>query len=186
MRQLKVLASVLVCALYITTSGHAEPIEPPQQTNPGSVPANTPSPEPIDDRVRVHLDKAKLKYSTAEDGSFDVFAPTTAGRSQHCFIHSRTDMFNQAPGMTFRRILSPAIFVNEALPAPLMNSLLQESATMKVGHWGVIKNENDQYMLFCMATIAADADYETLLFTAGMVAALADAKERELTNQDKH
>ena len=176
-----------MCLAYFTLSSFAWPDEQQKQKIASPPSPSASKPQPPDKRVRDHLDKGKLEYTTSEDGTFEVVFKLPEERSQKVYIHSRTESFKNAPpGFNLRRILSLVAVSDDPFSPRLMESFLQENARMKVGNWGVIKKENGQHLLFCVALVPAEADYNNLLFTAGLVAATADSKERELSKADQH
>lgn len=140
-----------------------------------------------DERVQGYLDRAKVPYKAGEDGIFEVRLSLPEGRSQTLYIHSRTESFSTAPpGYALRRILAVAAESEGPFPASLMEGLLEENARAKVATWGVLKDARGRHLLICTAHVPADADSNTLLFTAGLVAKLADDKEARLAEADRH
>lgn len=133
-----------------------------------------------DQRVKVLLDKANLKYKVDKDGDFRLLMGFGDKRSQLVFITSQTSKLEH---MEIREVWSVGYVSTGTIPSSVAKNLLRENARVKLGAWELVRFGGKEAGVF-RAKIAAETDVKTLVETIGTVASTADEKEKELTSKD--
>ncbi len=144
--------------------------------------AGTPAAAPqADERVKVALDRLKLKYAIGDRGTYSVVFNVDK-RRQTIFVNSSTQEFN---GTEIRLVTSTAFKVDGNLPVEKANALLNDNNRRKLGGWRVVGNNGANYVVYAIQ-LPANAD-DNLLRTA-IAAAMqsADALELEETGKDEY
>ncbi len=133
-----------------------------------------------DERVKVALDRLKLKYGLSAQGTYSIVFNVDK-RRQTIFVNSSTQEFN---GSEIRLVTSTAFRVAGSLSVEKANALLSDNNRRKLGGWRVVGNNGANYVIYAVQ-LPANAD-DTLLRTA-IAAAMqsADALELEETGKDE-
>ena len=138
-------------------------------------------PASADPRVKDQLDRLGVHYTITDSGNYSITFDLDTGRSQVVYVMGQTETYK---GTEIRELWSRAGIFDEIPSAEVMQSLLEESGTSKIGFWSIEKNDAGGYIVYFSIKVPVylkDADFRALLeFTADT----ADAKEAELFSSD--
>lgn len=145
---------------------------------------NTKKPQPeADPRVAAALAANEVKYETADDGDYRVAFELEGGRSHRCVIRSNTYEYR---GYEIREITAMALISQGPFDSRTANLLLRQNEQLKVGAWGVWRNEDDVHAAVFTAKVAADLPPNDLLGVIMAVLNTADEMEARLSGRDDY
>ncbi|MGI8470143.1 MAG: hypothetical protein ACR2N3_17010 [Pyrinomonadaceae bacterium] len=140
--------------------------------------------EKEDIRVKKMLEQGKVKYEVNEDdGDFKITVNTTQGRTQTVFIESKTKVYE---GFEVRRISSIGYDAKGLFPIDAANILLADNARPAIGAWEINKVEKNKYIALYVAKVPTTLTYEQFFYTIGIVAGIADEREKDLMGKDRY
>ncbi len=134
-----------------------------------------------DPRVARQLDRLGLKYKLTDSGNYSLTYDLKGGRSQTVYIMGTTEKYNDTE---IRELWSRAGTYDTLPPADVMQTLLEESGTEKIGFWSIEKSDGGGYIVYFSVKVPVyvrDSDLSSLL---ELTADVADQKEQELFNSD--
>jgi hypothetical protein len=134
-----------------------------------------------DPRIAAALEEAEVKYQIDDDGDYHVSFELENGRSQTAIIRSRTFEFL---GVEIREIFSAGLLSNGPFDARTANILLQQNEVVKLGAWGVLKNDEDAHAAVFTAKISTDLPTAEMLGVLTAVITTADEMEARLSGRD--
>ncbi len=128
------------------------------------------------------LNRLGLKYKTTDAGNYSLTYDLDAGRSQVVYIMGTTE---KVDNVEVRELWSRAGDFDSAPGADVMQSLMEESGSSKIGFWALEEKDGGGYTLYFsvkVPTYLRDSDLTSLLeYTANT----ADQKEKELFDTDQ-
>jgi len=134
-----------------------------------------------DPRIAAALEAAEVKYQTDDDGDYRVGFELENGRSQTAIIRSRTFEFL---GVEIREVTSAGLLSNGPFDSCTANLLLQQNEDVKLGAWGVLKNDEDTHAAVFTAKVSADLPPAELAGVIMAVLTVADEMEARLSGRD--
>ncbi|RYG36684.1 hypothetical protein EON81_08995 [bacterium] len=134
-----------------------------------------------DARVKVALDRLKLKYTLTELKSYQVELKTKKDRTQLVYINSNTEKFN---GVEIREVTSNACVVKGKLDGDFALQLLTDNNKRTWGAWRAVEQEGKTFVVFAVQ-IAADANEQTLSDAIEVAKISADDLEEKVTKADE-
>lgn len=133
-----------------------------------------------DPRVRRALDELGVTYEF-ENGVFKFIFDVGDGRSQVGFIGSETEEF---AGIELRSLWSPGLIATAPLARNILETMLFESAGVKVGAWALNKFDDGRVMALFLTKISADLRGEALAALIMGVLSVADRFEARFSSVD--
>jgi hypothetical protein len=134
-----------------------------------------------DPGVTQQLDRLGLNYTVTKSGNFSVTYDLDGGRSQVAYIMGKTETVDTTD---VRELWSRAGTFDAVPDADVMQNLLEESGSKKIGFWSIEETDKGGYTVYFSVKVPVylkDGDLSSLLeYTAN----IADQKEEELFNTD--
>jgi hypothetical protein len=136
---------------------------------------------PGDPRLTQQLDRMGIHYTITAEGNYSILYNLKGGRTQTVYIMGQTEKYRETE---IRELWSRAGVFDAVPSAEVMQSLLEESGTSKIGFWSVEKSDEGGYIVYFSVKVPVylkDPDLSGLL---ELTANVADEKEQELFNTD--
>ena len=131
--------------------------------------------------IAAQLDRLGMKYTVTKSGNYSITYDVDNGRRQVVYIMGKTEMVDSTE---VRELWSRAGTYDAVPEADVMQNLLEESGTKKIGFWSIEETDKGGYTVYFSVKIPVylkDDDLSSLLeYTAN----IADQKEEELFNTD--
>ncbi|HUI73152.1 MAG TPA: hypothetical protein VL354_21710 [Spirochaetia bacterium] len=135
-----------------------------------------------DPRVAEQLNRLGLHYTITTSGNYSIKYSLDNGRSQTVYIMGQTEKYQDTE---IREMWSRAGTYDAVPPADVLQGLLEESGTKKIGFWSIEKDDAGGYIVYFSVRVPVyvkDSDLGALL---GLTADTADQKESELFDVDE-
>ena len=134
-----------------------------------------------DSRVSAALDRLELKYTLTKNGNYSVTYDLDGGRSQVAYVVGSTETYN---GVEIRELWSRAGTLDAAPTSEVMEKLLLDSGTEKIGAWNLEKSSSGGYIVYYSVRIPVSTADDSLKSLLELTAKVADQKEEELFSVD--
>jgi hypothetical protein len=124
----------------------------------------------------------KLNYQIDDDGDFKLTFRLDNGRSQVCFVNSKTEQFGT---LEIREVWSVGYLSEGAIDARLGAYLLTRNNRVKLGAWRISERSDGKVLIVFAAHVAAEMDAESLQSAMRGVLREADELEEKLEGTDR-
>lgn len=137
-----------------------------------------------DPRLAKALDSVGVKYDVNSYGNYLVLYTMSKNeeRSQNVVVMSKTEKYD---GIEIRELYAIGAELDDYPDSDTLLYLLEQSATMKIGSWGVDYGDSSVYILFSIK-VPADIGAEALNSFIYFAAEVADEFEEEFTGEDNY
>jgi hypothetical protein len=142
---------------------------------------STKSTDKGDQRVADQLNRLGLHYTLTKSGNYSVTFDLDSGRSQVAYVTARTETYG---GMEIREVWSRAGTMNDVRSADVMQKLLEDSGTEKIGSWALEESSDGGYILYFSVRVPVDPKDSEMKALLEFTANVADKKELELFKVD--
>lgn len=135
-----------------------------------------------DPRLAKALDSIGVKYDVNSYGNYLVLYTMSKNedRSQNVVVMSKTEQYD---GIEIRELYAIGAELDDYPDSDTLLYLLEQSATMKIGSWGVDYGDSSVYILFSIK-VPSDIGAEALNSFIYFAAEVADEFEEEFTGED--
>jgi len=147
----------------------------------GAQDASTKNAASGDPRVSAALDKLGLHYKLTKSGNYSVTYDLDHGRSQVAYIVTKTETY---AGVEIRELWSRAGTYDAVPSAEVMQKLLEDSGTEKIGGWSLEKSSSDGYIVYFSVRVPVTVTDDALKALLELTADVADQKENDLFGVD--
>jgi hypothetical protein len=134
-----------------------------------------------DQRVADQLDRLGLHYTLTKSGNYSVTFDLDSGRSQVAYVTAKTATYN---GMEIREVWSRAGTMNDVPSADVMQKLLEDSGTEKIGSWALEESDDGGYVMYFSVRVPVDPKDGEMKALLELTADIADQEELDLFNVD--
>ena len=147
----------------------------------GAQDASTKNADSGDPRVSAALDRLGLHYKLTKNGNYSVTYDLDHGRSQVAYIVGKTESY---AGVEIREMWSRAGTYEDVPSVDVMQKLLEDSGTEKIGAWGLEQGSSGAYIVYFTVRVPGSVTDDVLKSLLALTADVADQKESELFGVD--